>query len=344
MSLPTVKKAQLIKIALLLAVLVSLPRNIHVYTMISAGNEEFDSHWVLDFIYRLAFMFFFSWAVLEINANVVYLKFKLRAAYATISVILLDLVLLFATLTLWKALHPIVVNSPLSEEDRGFLAFGYITLLIVLFFIARILRLQVNQRVSDIENELLKHQNLQKELTALKNQIDPHFLFNSLNSLTSLIRDNEPATQFVKKLSYMYRYILQSGDSDLVSIREELKFLESYTYLMKTRYRERFTIEVHIAEDLKGRKIPPLALQLLVENAVKHNEISESNPLLVRVYSRENSIFIENPLRPRTTMAVGTGTGLLNLRKRYLLLQQQDVLIRSENNTFQVELPLRKLV
>jgi len=344
MSLPRVKKIQNIKIALLLAVLVSLPRNIHVYNLISSGNEQFESVWVFDFLYRLVFMFFFSWFILEVNANIVYLKFKLRGIYATLCAVVLDVVILFATLALWKKLHPIVVNSPLSEEDRGFLAFGYVTLLVVLFFIARILRLQVNQRVSDIENEHLKHQNLQKELTALKNQIDPHFLFNSLNSLTSLIRDNEAATQFVKKLSYMYRYILQSGDNDLVSIREELKFLESYTYLMKTRYRDRFTIEVNIDESLKGKKIPPLALQLLVENAVKHNEISESNPLMVRVYSKDNSIFIENPLRPRTTMAVGTGTGLLNLRKRYLLLQQQDVLVRTENDIFQVELPLRKLV
>ncbi|TLP82807.1 sensor histidine kinase [Maribacter sp. ACAM166] len=343
MILPTVKKPQIIKIALLLAVLVSLPRNIHVYNMISSGNEQLQSVSVIDFLYRLVFMFFFSWTILEINANVVYIKFKLRGTYATISIILLDLAMLFGTLTLWKALHPLMVNNPLSNEDKGFLAFGYITLLIVLYFVARILRLQVNQRVSDIENEHLKHQNLQKELTALKNQIDPHFLFNSLNSLTSLIRDNEPATQFVKKLSYMYRYILQSGNSDLVSIREELKFLESYTYLMKTRYRERFEIEVTIAEELKGRKIPPLALQFLVENAVKHNEISKSNPLLVRVYSKENSIFIDNPLRPRTTMAAGTGTGLLNLRKRYLLLQQQDVLVRTENGIFQVELPLRKI-
>jgi sensor histidine kinase YesM len=343
MILPTVKKQQIIKIALLLAALVSLPRNIHVYNMISSGNEQFESFWVVDFLFRFVFMIFFSWAILEINANVVYLKFKLRGTFATVSIIMFDLVMLFATLTLWKALHPIVINSPLSDEDRGFLTFGYVTLLIVLYFIARILRLQANQRVSDIENEHLKHQNLQKELTALKNQIDPHFLFNSLNSLTSLIRDNETATQFVKKLSYMYRYILQSGDCDLVSIREELKFLESYTYLMKTRYRERFEIEVNIAEGLKGRKIPPLALQLLVENAVKHNEISESNPLLVQVYSRENSIFIENPLRPRTTMAEGTGTGLLNLRKRYLLLQQQDILVHTENGVFQVQLPLRKI-
>ncbi|MGC1514588.1 MAG: histidine kinase [Maribacter sp.] len=344
MILPKVKKSQIIKIALLLAVLVSLPRNIHVYNMISAGNEEFAGLWAVDFLYRLVFLFFFSWGILEINANIVYLKFRLRETYAFICIIGLDIVVLFLTLWVWKSLHPILINNPLSNEDEGFLAFGYVTLLVVLFFVARILRLQVNQRDSDIEYEHLKQQNLQNELAALKNQIDPHFLFNSLNSLASLIRENEAATQFVNKLSYMYRYILQSGDTDLVSIREELKFLESYSYLMKTRYRERFDLEVTIDEELKGRKIPPLALQLLVENAVKHNEISASHPLAVRIYSHENSLFVENPLRPRTTIAEGTGTGLLNLRKRYLLLQQQDVLISTEQAIFKVELPLRKLL
>ena len=127
MILPTVKKQQIIKIALLLAVLVSLPRNIHVYNMISSGNEQFESVWVVDFLFRLVFMVFFSWAILEINANVVYIKFKLRGTFATVSIIVLDLVMLFATLTLWKALHPIIVDSPLSNEDRGFLTFGYVT-------------------------------------------------------------------------------------------------------------------------------------------------------------------------------------------------------------------------
>ena len=231
--------------------------------------------------------------------------------------IIIDIVVLFIILTLWKFLHPFLVDIPLSDEDKGFLFFRYWILLIVLFFIARILRLQTDQQENRIENERLKQQNLQNELAALKNQIDPHFLFNSLNSLTSLIRDNVKATQFVKKLSYMYRYILQSGDTDLVSIKDELKFLESYAYLIHTRYRDRFDIEIQIEDKYLEEQIPPLALQLLVENAVKHNEISESNPLKVRLYSKNGSLFVENPIRPRTTLAEGTGNGLLNLKKDF---------------------------
>ena len=167
----------------------------------------------------------------------------------------------------------------MTERDTGFLNFTYVNLLIALFFIGRILRLQADKQASRIENELLKQQSLQNELMALKNQIDPHFLFNSLNSLTSLIRDNDRATQFVTKLSHMYRYILQSGESDLVTVREELKFTESYTHLIRARYRDRFSIDIEIADKYLDREIPPLALQLLVENAVKHNEISRTNPL-----------------------------------------------------------------
>ena len=141
----------------------------------------------------------------------------------------------------------------------------------------------------------------------------------------------------------MYRYILQSGDRNLVSVQEELKFLESYTYLIETRYRDRFSIDIQIEEDLLEEQIPPLALQLLVENAVKHNEISESNPLKVDIYSKEASIFVENPLRPRTTLAEGTGNGLSNLRKRYSLLRKQELIVKTENNTFKVELPLNKV-
>lgn len=141
----------------------------------------------------------------------------------------------------------------------------------------------------------------------------------------------------------MYRYILQSGDSDLVSVREELKFLESYTYLIQTRYRDRFSIDIKIEDDFLEREIPPLALQLLVENAVKHNEISESNPLNVQIYSKEGFIYVENHIQPRTTLAEGTGNGLQNLKKRFLLLRKQALTITTENNTFSVQLPLSEV-
>ena len=343
MALKQVKQSAIIKIALLLAILASLPKTIFLYDMLSQGNLDLSGLWISDLLYRLVFSFFFSWSILELNANISYSKFEWSTPVRMTVLVLINIAVLLATLTVFKFLYPAVMDTEMMPRDKGFLNFTYINLLVVLFFIGRILRLQTDRQESRIENEHLKQESLQNELMALKNQVDPHFLFNSLNSLTSLVRDNEKATQFVKKLSHMYRYILQSGDSDLVSVKEELKFLESYTYLICTRYRDRFTIDIQIDRRFLQEKLPPLALQLLVENAVKHNEISEMNPLKVHIYSKQGSIFVENRMRPRRTLAEGTKNGLLNLKKRYVLLRKQELTVRSENNIFSVELPLNKV-
>jgi len=342
MALRHVKQSSIIKIALLLATLVSVPKSIFIYDMVSQGSEEFSVAWIADFIYRFVFFFVFSWAILQLNANVGYAKYKWSTAVRLNVMVLINIAVLIGTLSFFEFLYPYVIQIEMNPRDKGFLAFTYTILLLALFFIGRILRLQVEKQETRIENEHLKQQSLQNELIALKNQVDPHFLFNSLNSLTSLIRENEPATQFVKKLSYMYRYILQSGDSDLVSVKDELKFLESYTYLMRTRYRDRFTIEINIEPNYLEQEIPPLALQLLVENSVKHNEISETHPLKVSVYSKDGSLFVDNPMRLRKTFTEGTKNGLLNLKKRYILLLRKELTVRTENNIFSVQLPLIK--
>ncbi|WP_273566032.1 sensor histidine kinase [Maribacter halichondriae] len=340
-SISRVKQSQLIKISLLVSLLLSLPKTIFIYRMIEHGKMDFSEVAPSEFILQFLFFFLFSWVVLQISANWAY-QFIQTHAIRILTNIAIGIVVLVLFLQLLVYIYPFFTDQAISKEERGFLSFNYATILIILFFVARILRLQIIQKENLLENEQLKQQNLQNELTALKNQVDPHFLFNSLNSLNSLIRDNKEATAFVTKLSFMYRYILQSGDRDLVSVEEELKFLESYIFLIKTRYRNRFSIEMDIdAADLE-KEVPPLALQLLVENAVKHNEISESHPLQVKIYSKDNAIFVENTIRPRTTLAEGTGNGLTNLDKRYYLLGKQKMNVTTENNIFCVKIPLLK--
>ncbi|MFX0557460.1 sensor histidine kinase [Maribacter sp. CXY002] len=334
-----VKQTQLTKISLLVAILVSLPKTLFIYNMISRGRMDFSDVSMSDFLLQFLFFFLFSWIVLQISANWVYLFIK-NPAIRIIANIGLGIVVLGLFLQVLLFIYPFLNGHNLSREERGFLFFNYITLFLILFFVARVLRLQVIQKENLIENEQLKQQSLQNELTALKNQIDPHFLFNSLNSLNSLIRDNTKATAFVTKLSFMYRYILQSSDRDLVLVKEELKFLESYIYLIETRYRDRFSISIAIDEGDLEKEVPPLALQVLVENAVKHNEISQSNPLLVKIYSKDGMICIENKIQPRTTLSEGTGNGLSNLEKRYYLLGKQTLAITNNNHTFCVKVPL----
>ncbi|MGK0494216.1 MAG: sensor histidine kinase YesM [Maribacter sp.] len=342
MALRHVKQSSIVKIALLLATLVSVPKTIFIYDMVSQGGEEFSVAWIADFMYRFVFLFLFSWTILQLNANVGYAKYKWSTAVRLNVMVLINIAVLIATLSFFEFLYPHIIQIEMNPQDKGFLAFTYTILLLALFFIGRILRLQVEKQESRIENEHLKQQSLQNELIALKNQLDPHFLFNSLNTLTSLIRENQQATQFVKKLSYMYRYILQSGDSDLVSVKDELKFLESYTFLIRTRYRDRFAIDINIETKYLELQIPPLALQLLVENSVKHNEISQTNPLKVNIYSKDGSIYVDNPIRLRKTFAEGTKNGLLNLKKRYILLLRKELTVRTENDIFSVQLPLIK--
>ncbi|MDX1759388.1 MAG: histidine kinase [Arenibacter algicola] len=338
-----VKQLEIIKIALLIAVLVTLPLTISLFRTTGFNKEIFSSELFVDLDLKFWFFFLFSWATLQFNTNWIYRIPKRKSLVVWVLRLSGNIGILVSTILLLDFIYPYLVDKDVSNREEDFQVFIFIVVLIIIIFISRILRLQIIQRQSILENEHLKQQNLQNELSALKNQINPHFLFNSLNSLNSLIRDNKEATMFVKKLSFMYRYILQSGDRDLVPLKEELKFLDSYTYLIKTRYRNRFQIEIAIDETYLDRKIPPLALQLLAENAVKHNEISETHPLKVNIYSQEDCIYVENKVRTRTTLAEGTGTGLLNLYKRYYMIRKQQIIIDKQSDIFRVKLPLNKM-
>ncbi len=340
LGLKKVKHTVILKIALLVSVLVNLPRTLSLFELTDKLIESFTQVSIKDIMIRVLFIFILSFLILQLNAN-------WKNKYAGYSIILrssitivLNAIVFLGIVQLFINVYSLFVGESLSEPEKGLIYFIYFVVLLITLFIARILRYQILHQEDLLENERLKQQNLQKELTALKNQINPHFLFNSLNSLNSIIRDNKEATTFVNKLSFMYRYILQSGDKDLVSLKEELKFLDSYIHLIKTRYRDRFMIEIAIEDMHLQKEVPPLALQLLVENAVKHNEISEDNPLKVKVFSEGETICIENIIRPRTSFVDSTGNGLMNLDKRYFLLKKQHISISNANNAFRVTLPL----
>lgn len=339
-----VKHSHILKVALLMAILVSTPRKLYLYNLFSEGRLNFDGQWLIDLLFRLILLFLYSWLILQLNSNWFYAKVKIPRVLKWTALVAINLFLLPITIGFWIMLYPLVVGMELTEENVEHSFVRYFILLVVLLFMARTLRLSKNQQESKLENERLKQQSLRSELQALKNQIDPHFLFNALNSLSSLVRDNEQARLFVKKLSFMYRYILQSSGRDLVTISEELKFLESYTYLIKARYRDRFSIVIEIDDSLLEESIPPLALQLLVENAVKHNEISDDHPLKVKIYGKEEKLFIQNRVRPRRMLEEGTGYGLSNLKKRYFLLKKQKIKVVHENDNFTIELPLQKTI
>jgi len=335
-----IKQSALLRIALLITVLVNLPRVLQLYNILEGLAESFTHASVKDVIIRITFLFLFSWGVLQLNTNWKLLYSHLNIYKRSVITSILNTILFFTTVFLLIYVHEVIAGEVMNYSDKGLLYFVYFMVQVIAIFIARILQFQIIHQADIAEKEMLQRQNLQNELSALRNQINPHFLFNSLNSLNSLIRDNKEATNFVNKLSFMYRYILQSGQEDFVTLREELKFLKTYVYLIKTRYRERFDIEINIDDSLYYEKIPALALQLLVENAVKHNEISGSNPLLVKLYVENNYLVVENAIKSRATFVDSTGQGLANINKRYLLLKQKHISISDTDGIFKVKLPI----
>ncbi len=336
----SVKQKVLLPIALLVAFLLTLPRVLSRYSITEELTDSFTTTSINDIVFRFIFATILFWSVLQLNTNWKY-ALKGNIENTGIGVLVFSNMLLFALFVgLFNCCYPILVGQNISENELGLVHFVYFIVALILVFVSGVLRYQLIHKEDVMENERLKQEKLKSELAALKNQINPHFLFNSLNSLNTLVRGNEEATTFVNKLSALYRYILQSGSQDLVPLRDELAFLKSYVHLVKTRYRDRFSITIEIDGKWLSTKIPVLSLQLLVENAVKHNEISESSPLQVNVFTEGSHLIVENKIQPKSTSVDSTGNGLANLAKRYDLLENKRIIISNTNNIFRVKLPL----
>jgi two-component system, LytTR family, sensor kinase len=195
---------------------------------------------------------------------------------------------------------------------------------------------------TQLETETLNRLAIQGQLDALRMQLDPHFLFNNFNTLTTIIEeDPKLAISYVEKLSQVYRYVLQSRSEDTITLRKELSFIESYLFLAKTRFEENLIIDIQVAENQKDRHIPPVALQLLCENAIKHNIVSKQKPLTIKIFSTDkNELWISNNLQLKSSVEHSTKIGLQNINKRYLLLGKAEPAIVKNEYEFIIKLPL----
>mgnify|MGYP006291004975 CR=1 FL=1 len=199
-------------------------------------------------------------------------------------------------------------------------------------------------RVTIEEREQLKRENVESQLEGLRNQVNPHFLFNSLNTLTYLIpEDPDKAVEFVRRLSHTYRYILEIRDKKLVTLREELEFLKAYRFLVQERFGDKLRIETDVPAGMEERHVISLALQMLLENAVKHNIISQSRPLHIHIFVDNDQLVVRNKLQPRQQSQPSTGTGLENIRHRYQFFTQKEVKVKAREGIFEVRLPLLNL-
>lgn len=189
--------------------------------------------------------------------------------------------------------------------------------------------------------ENLERARLQAELENLKGQLAPHFLFNCLNTLAALIESNPAAAaEFNSHLADVTRYLLMQKNRDLVPLAEELEFLHAYVRLMELRFPSSLRVTLPTADAADRRQIPPASLQLLVENAIKHNRLSEAEPLAINVSVESDAFVVTNPLRPKGQLRAGPGTGLANLRERIALLTPAQLEVTADGGEFRVRLPL----
>ncbi|NQZ74824.1 MAG: histidine kinase [Ekhidna sp.] len=193
---------------------------------------------------------------------------------------------------------------------------------------------------SQLQEEQLKKQTSEAKLEALKNQIQPHFLFNNLNTLASIIEEDPSiAVKYLNKLSKVYRYLLQNTGVNLVSLKEELEFLESYLFLLRIRFQDSLNIDVDLANP-NGHKIPPATLQLLVENAIKHNEVSSSFPLKIHISEQSDKIVVKNAKKLRSNKPEKSGLGLANIKDRYMILTTTIPEVLETEDNYIVKLPI----
>ncbi|MEO6037028.1 MAG: histidine kinase [Saprospiraceae bacterium] len=235
-------------------------------------------------------------------------------------------------------LLPQHVEQGRPSQVVSFIATLIMSSLVITIYEALSFYIQLQRSVA--EKAVLERQNVESQLEGLRNQVNPHFLFNSLNTLIYLIpEDTDKAVRFVRQLSKVYRYVLESRDAKTIPLAEELAFLKSYIFLLKERFGENLQIELRDLDKNERSAIVPLTLQMLFENAIKHNVISTGKPLHIEVFAENGHLVVRNNLQRKNQVMDSTGVGLQNIKDRYRILTDCDVDVIVSREYFTVILP-----
>ena len=327
---------RLLMISMVSAVFIIIP-SIAIFSKEHAylGEAKHTAH-ILFFTFRYLYFLMLIWVLLRHN------HFKLKTAafpkrliHTFIITLIAYLIYIFFSVTL----------SPKPEWLSGLLLFQFFVLFIFCSLIGHVSQLNAEHKRKEQEIEKLKSENLQSRYDALTNQINPHFFFNSLNGLTSLIRkkNEENALEYVNKMSDVFRYILQSDKKGLVTLGEELDFLKSFFYMMEIRFANKLVYLDHVERENRDLKLPVLSLLPLVDNVVVHNTIDSEHKMEVMIcLNLQMELSVSNPLFPKLSSPDTNGTGLMNLENRFLLLMNKQIRIVNDGERFTVYLPLKK--
>lgn len=299
------------------------------------------------------FLFFFSLILTLIYFNtkvsslgISWLKNRNKTILASSIIISLFISILSAFLYTKLAPHLFVHARPQDGFADTMTLFKCLFAGIIAILFGHVMRLTAKQQAISLENEHLKTENIQNRFNALSSQMHPHFFFNSLNSLASLVREEayDKSLKYINELSVIFRYILKSNWQELVPLAKEIKFLEAYKYMLETRFENKLFFKIDINETaLNQFLIPSITLQPLIENVIKHNTVSKEFPMTISIYLTENNeLIISNPLKPKIQKEYSDGIGLSNLQHRYQLLMKKSVVIEQSNAIFKVHLPLKQ--
>lgn len=256
-----------------------------------------------------------------------------------ISTITFSLVIIVITLMLNALFMHEPITSSYFFESGFFMVKVAFTFVFLGSLISNAILFFMKWKEAAVQQEKLKREQLALQYETLKSQVNPHFLFNNLNTLTSLISTNpDKAIDFVKKLSEVYRYVLDQKDTELVDLDKELQFVDSYVFLQKIRFGNNLNVQLDIKN--KNFKVIPLSVQMLVENAIKHNEISDRNPLYIKIFSDESQyLTIENKLQKKSG-SEGNGSGIDNIKSRYQFFTDRELLLSISKDYFRIGIPL----
>lgn len=311
------------------------------------GNEiHFDYRLAIAFGYCVLYTFFLSYA----NWSLFYYLDKVfknsrfspkRIIIGFLGSFMVTLIVIFAL----RTFEEVLVNGNsfqeyvANENPANYVVSVIITLIVSLSFYAFYFFKAYSD--SKVKEQKIIAGTASAQFESLKNQIDPHFLFNSLNVLSSLIEENpENAQRFTTSLSKIYRYVLEQKDKELVSVSEELAFAKTYMNLLKMRFENSIIYELPEGFDNPDAKVVPLSLQLLLENTIKHNVVSEQKPLHIKIYIENNYLIVENNLQKKEVLQDRRGVGLQNIVNRYGLISERKMLIEENPEFFKVKIPI----
>lgn len=335
-----------------IAIIISLGFHIIMMMSVFFGNALFSSetvkavnppHFSFDrFLFHISSSFIMVFLILVYNRKILSFSFKNR--YIELLIIALGSLIIGGVLSIGFVFTREAILP--KHPDTGVMYYimrdslvRNLTLTSAVLLVVQLLRSQYYQKTIAVENETLRSENILTRYEALKNQLDPHFLFNSLNTLQSLISfDTEKAENYLQQLSSVLRHTLQN--KEITNLEEELKCVHSYCDMLQIRYGDNLKFDFKIDSKYNNFNVLPLSLQSLIENSVKHNVISSRQPLVVTVATGDDCITVSNPIHMKTKPEESNGIGLVNISERYRLKWNKNVEITNDGNTFKVKLPL----